>query len=146
MSFSNKQIVYLTNMIKFHIYPSQVMASEDVTEKIMMRYIRKRDADSIDNILLAMADRLSARGPEITQEMIEKNLTGLRKLLEFYLDKGKTLQPLPKLLDGNDIMKLLNIKPSPLLGEILEALHEAQLDGNVTCQSEAVNFVKNYKL
>ena len=146
MSFSNKQIVYLTNMIKFHIYPSQVVASEDVTEKIMMRYIRKRDADSIDNILLAMADRLSAKGPEITQEMIEKNLTGLRKLLEFYLDKGKTLQPLPKLLDGNDIMKLLNIKPSPLLGEILEALHEAQLDGNVTCQSEAVNFVKNYKL
>ena len=98
----------------------------------------------IDNIVLAKADRLSARGVDVTKEMIDANLNGLEKLLNFYLNKKDTLNPLPKLLDGREIMEILNIKQSPKLGEIIKNLHEAQLNGDITTKEEAIDFVSGF--
>ncbi len=144
MHFSKKQIEYLTQMIRLHIYPSSVIQAPNLCEKHYMRYIRKMGDNVIDNIILAKADRLSARGSAVTQEMIEDNLNGLDKMLNYYLSIRDTLKPLPKLLNGNDVMRILKIKPSPLLGEILDGLKEAQISGEINTEEEAVNFVKNY--
>ena len=146
LHFSNKQIEYISTMIKNHIYPSSVMSAPEISDKIMMRYIRKMENNSIDCIILAMADRLSARGPEITDEIVENNINSLYRLLNYYLSVKDTLKPLPKLLDGNDIMKILNITPSAKLGEVLNALHEAQLSGNVTNKEHAIEFIKSIKI
>ena len=143
LHFSNKQIDYISSMIKYHIYPSHVMTSPQITEKIMMRYVRKMDTNSIDAIILAQADRLSARGPEITDQIVERNITSLNMLLRFYLEARETLKLLPKLLSGNDVMQILNIKPSKRLGEIMDALHEAQISGDVITKEHAIEFVKN---
>ena len=142
LHFSNKQADYISSMIKYHIYPSHVMTSPQITEKIMMRYVRKMDKNSIDAVILAQADRLSARGPEITDEIVERNISSLNMLLRFYLEARETLKPLPKLLTGDEVMTLLNIKPSRKLGEIMNALHEAQISGDVTSKEHAVDFVK----
>ena len=144
LKFSKKQIEYISFMIKNHIYPSNVLAAPDLNEKVMMRYLRKMENDVIDNILLAKADRLSALGEDITDEIVKENLDGLDKLLNFYLEKRDTMKPLPKLLDGNEIMELKGIQPSPMLGEIVNALNEAQLNGDVVTKDDAVCFVKNY--
>ena len=120
------------------------MTSPDVNEKAMMRYVRKMEDNSIDEIVLSKADRLSARGPAITDGMVENNLNSLTRLQNFYLSVKDTLEPLPKLLDGREVMKLLNIKPSPRLGEIMDALHEAQLNGDITTKEHAVEFVKSF--
>ena len=145
LKFSKKQIEYISLMIKTHIYPSNVIAVPDLNEKIMMRYIRKMSDNVIDNIILAKADRLSAKGPDITEDIINTNINGLDNLLNFYLKEKDSLKPLPKLIDGFDIMKILNIKQSPLLGEVISALKEAQLNGEITSKEEAENFVKCYK-
>ena len=143
MHFSNRQTEYLSMMVKNHIYPSQVMCAQQITDKIMIRFVRKMDTNSIDNIILAMADRLSARGPEITGKIVEHNIKSLDMLLKFYLEMKDNLKPLPILLTGNDVMEILNIKPSPKLGKIMSALHEAQMSGGVTTKEQAVKFVQN---
>ena len=132
-------------MIKNHIYPSSVIIAPELNDKVKMRYIRKMGDNVIDNIILARADRLSALGADVTDEMIKNNLDGLETLLNFYLEKRETLEPLPKLLDGNEIMQILNIKPSPLLGKIVNALTEAQLNGDIVTKDDAVKFVLNTK-
>lgn len=142
--FSKKQIEYISCMIKNHIYPSSVLAAPDLNEKVMMRYIRKMGDNVIDNIILARADRLSAKGIDITEDMIQNNLNGLNKLLKFYLEKRKTLEPLPKIIDGTEIMNLLNIKPSAQLGQIIKALEEAQISGDVVSKTDAEIFVKKF--
>lgn len=141
--FSNKQIEYISFMIKNHIYPSSVISQEEITDKVMMRFVRKADTNAIDIITLAKADRLSARGPEITEQTVKKNIDGLNRLLDFYLEKRKTLKPLPKLLTGNEIMEILDIKPSEKLGEVIDSLHEAQLSGDISTKKEAIKFVKS---
>lgn len=140
--FSKKQINYVAKMVKYHIYPSHVICSPELNDKIYMRFVRKMEDDAIDIIILATADRLSARGPAITEEIVQKNITGLNKLLEYYLNIKDTLEPLPKLLSGEEIMKILKIAPSKELGNIIKALTEAQLSGDVLTIGDATAFIK----
>lgn len=146
MCFSNKQIEYITLMIKKHMYPTMVVQAPELTDKVMMRFVRKMEDDAIDNILIAQADRLSALGPEITDEIVKENISALNKLLQFYLKAQETLKPLPKLLNGNEVMKILNISPSPKLGQIVNALNEAQINGDIITKEDAISFVKNYPI
>lgn len=141
LKFSKKQIEYISDMIKYHIYPSHVISTEGLSEKVKLRYIRKMGSNVIDNIILAMSDRLSARGEAVTDEMVKNNISGLQELLRYYLDVRESLKPLPKLLSGEEIMSLTGLKPSKQLGDMVEKLKEAQFEGIVNTKEEAINFV-----
>lgn len=141
LKFSNKQTDYIKTLIKYHIYPSSLVSASDVNEKAYVRFYRKMNEHVIDVIILAMADRLSAQGVMVTKEMTANNINALKKLLYNYFEMQKELNPLPKLLDGRDIMELTNIKQGPELGKIINALKEAQIDGDVITRQDAVKFV-----
>ncbi|MBR1681195.1 HD domain-containing protein, partial [bacterium] len=144
LKFSKKQIEYISDMIKYHIYPSHVIATEYLSEKVKLRYIRKMNSNVIDKIILAMSDRLSARGEAVTEEMVKNNISGLQELLSFYLKIKDTLKPMPKLLSGNEIMDITGLKPSEQLGNLIEALHEEQFNGNITTKEQAIIFIKSF--
>lgn len=143
LKFSKKQIEYVKNLIKFHIYPSSMVSAPDVTEKAFLKFFRKAEGFVIDVIILAQADRLSARGEAITEEIVNKNISDLNSLLNKYFEIQKDLKPLEKLLDGTEIIKILNIKQGPYLGEIIKELYEAQISQEVTTKEDAVNFIRN---
>lgn len=145
LKFSKKQISYIQKIIKNHIYPAGVVTSDDATEKARLRFFRKMEDDVLDLIAIAYADRMSALGPDITKDMIEKNINGLNDLLQQYLQEKNKLAPLPKLLDGKEIMELLEISASPELGKIIEKLKEAQISSEVNTKEEAIEFVKQFK-
>lgn len=143
LKFSKKQIEYVKTLIKYHIYPSSLVSAQDVQDKAFLKFYRKMDGYVIDVIILAMADRLSARGVKVTDDIVNKNISNLTKLLNDYLEKYKNLKPLPKLLNGKEIMNILNIKQSPKLGAVINELKEAQISGNVNTKEEAIEFVTN---
>src|SRR5574344_212840 len=108
--FSKKQIEYIEKMVRWHIYPASVVSPEELNDKIFMRYIRKMGDNSIDTIILSKADRLSAKGPDITEKLIKRNISRLDQLLNYYLKIRERLKPLPKLLSGCEVMEILQIK------------------------------------
>lgn len=146
IKFSNKEIEYISKMVQFHIYPSALMKDENVTERAIIRFIRKIGDDTLDLLELARADRLSARGPAVSDEMVQVNLSNLEKLKEKYFEISPKLKEMPKLVDGNEIMQILNLKPSPKLKEIIDEIKELQLEGKINTKEDAINFLKNYKL
>lgn len=146
LCFSNKQIDYISYIIKKHMYPTAVVSAPEINEKIMMRYLRKSEDNAIDNILIAQADRLSARGPEITKEIVDENIKALDNLMNFCIEAQKNVKPLQKLLDGNEIMKILDLKPSPQLGKLITELKEAQISGDINTKEEAIRFIKSYPI
>ena len=75
--------------------------------------------------------------------MINDNINGLKNLLNEYKTQKESLKPLPKLLDGGEIMELLDIKPSQTLGNIIKQLKEAQMSLEVNTKEEAISFVKS---
>ncbi|MDO5307438.1 MAG: HD domain-containing protein [bacterium] len=140
--FSKKQIEYVSSMIKKHMYPSSVLCAPDLNDKVKMRYVRKMNENLIDNIIIAKSDRLSARGVEITDEMVKKNLDGLNALEEFYFSHKELLKPLPVLLNGNEIMEILKIPAGKELGLIIKNLKEAQINGDILTKEQAIDFIK----
>lgn len=143
LKFSNKQIKYIQKIIKYHLYPANVANLDISNEKAVLRFYRKMENEVIDLIAIAHADRLSARGPDITEEMVESNINGLKNLLNRYLELKNSIKPLPKLLSGNEIMAILNIKPSPELGQIIELLKEAQISSEVITKDDAIKYIKS---
>ncbi len=141
LKFSRKQIEFISKMVLHHIYPSSLMQQEDRTDKALIRFIRKLDPWVEEVIALARADRLSAQGPAITPEKIAQNLENLNELLEFYKKIKPRMVELPKLLNGIEIAELLSLKPGKALGEVVDMLHEAQLEGAVKTKEEAVEFL-----
>ncbi len=93
-------------------------------------YFKRKDLLPALPYLMA-ADRLSARG-------VEAEAWGV---LEAYREALK--EPLPErpLLSGEEVMALLGLKPGPLVGEALKALLEAQAEGSVKTQEEALRFL-----
>lgn len=53
-------------------------------------------------------------------------------------------QMLEPLLNGNEIMKEINLAPGPLVGNIRDALLKAQVAGEVTDRASAVAFIKKF--
>lgn len=141
LKFSTKQIQYITKMIKYHIYPSSLMNCED-NKKAYARFVKKMGKDALDVIKLAKADRLSARGEKVTDKMVENNLSHLEKLKNYYLEVESMAQNPKALLDGREVMEILNLKPSKKVGEILENLKIAQLSGEILTKEEAINYIK----
>ena len=139
--FSKKQIEYVSLMIKKHMYPSSVLCAPDLNDKVKMRYVRKMNENLIDNIIIAKSDRLSARGVEITDEIVKKNLDGLNALEEFYFSHKELLKPLPVLLNGNEIMEILKIPAGKELGLIIKNLKEAQINGDILTKEQAIDFI-----
>ena len=127
------------------MYPSAVVSAPDLNYKVKMRYVRKSEDNAPDYIIIAKADRLSALGPEITKQTVEDNINSLNDLLSYYFNEREKLEPLPKLLDGAEIMEILGIKPSPKLGKIINALQEAQISQDVITKAQAIEFIKNYE-
>jgi len=148
LKFSKNAIKYISRLIKYHMYPSQLLHEgvENLGEKAIMRMFRRIGEEMPDLILLGMADRFSTRGAEITEENIAKNIEGLYFLLEKYKEsQEEVVKKIPKLVDGNEVMELLGVPASPIVGKILKELHEAQISGDVNTREEALEFVKFFK-
>lgn len=147
MKFSKSQIKYVTTLVKNHIYPSQLAKmNEEANEKAIYRMFRKLENYTPDILLLAIADRLSAQGPAITKEITENNINSLLKYMSMYEEFLKNQKPIEKLLDGNEIAKILNISKDKNLGIIINKLQEAQLNQEVTSKNEAIEFIKKIKI
>ena len=130
-------------MVRYHIYPSSLIQCADCNDKkAFARFIRKLGDDVADIIELARADRLSAQGEAVTKEMTEVTLNHLNNLLNYYNEVKLKGADTKVLLDGNEIMKILNIKPSKTIGIILEQLKEAQISGEVNSKEHILSIKK----
>jgi hypothetical protein len=59
-------------------------------------------------------------------------------MLEAYFEKPQAMVEPPALLNGFDVMTELGLPPGPRLGEILEAVREAQAAGEVMDKAAAL--------
>lgn len=130
----------ITRLIAAHLRPGQLYHQGPPTDKAVHRFYRNIGEDTPELITLAFGDLGATRGPglEETRGALENSLRELLAGYPVFVDSQKKL---PKLLDGEQIMQLLGIKPGRLVGELLEELEEAQALEQVTDREEAERFV-----
>jgi poly(A) polymerase len=77
--------------------------------------------------------------------IVPKDLTAYVELKRLYKHQIAELKLMPKtLLTGNEVMKLLKLAPSKMVGEILEKVRHKQIEGEIRTKKEAKEFVKKY--
>ena len=120
---SNEIRAYVKKLIRWHLYPCQF--GPESPRKSVLKFYRRMGEDTLDVVLLALADRHSACGDWLSQEDFDKSHQAHLWLMENYVAEASVLQ-LPRLLSGHDVMQTLGVGPGPHLKEMLDALQEAQ--------------------
>ncbi len=149
LHLSNDEIHRIRLIIRNHMrvhFHSNRMESEGKTpsRKAIYRFFRDAGEAGVDLVLLALADTRATRGHTLTQETWTATLDICRILLENYWEKPEETVYPPRLLDGNEVMTEFDLKPGPRVGEVLEAIREAQATGKVGTREEALAFARDW--
>jgi tRNA nucleotidyltransferase/poly(A) polymerase len=149
LHLSNDEIHRLRLVIQHHMrihFHSNRLASEQKTpsRKAIYRFFRDAGEAGVDLALLALADTRATYAHTLTQDTWTAELDICRILLENYWENPMESISPPRLLDGNELMNEFELKPGPRVGEILEAIREAQATGKVSTREEALDFVREW--
>lgn len=121
LKFSNKQADKFYKLVRYH----QFTVNENQTDSAIRRFIRKVSKEYVPDMLdLRVGDRLGggARETSWRLEEFKKRLVEVQK-------QPFTVHDIK--ISGNDIMKELNLKPGPKVGEILKQLYKEVVEGKV---------------
>ena len=149
LKFSNQITDTLSKLVRYHLRPFQLSQGDaQITERALYRFFRDVGNDTLLLLMLAFSDLHATLGPKITKDDV---LNG-EKLLLFLFDEYKKYEhrevekaKKPKLLDGNEIMKITGLKPSRELGDLIKELDELIAIGEIKTKEEAVEWVKKLK-
>ena len=114
LKFSNKDIERVTNLVKNHMFYYDV---GEVTESSVRRLIKKVGEENLKDLIdVRIGDRLGSG--------VAKAKPYRLRHLEYMMDKVRHDPISVKMLkiNGNDLIQLLQIQPSPKIGTILDCL------------------------
>ena len=136
--------VIVRNHMRFHFFADRLMKENQTpSRKAIYRYFRDSGKAGIDLILLALADVRGTQGTSLTIDTWTAYLDIARILLENYWEKPEEVINPPRLADGNDLMKELQLAPGPLIGQLLEHIRENQAVGKIETKEQALAFARD---
>jgi len=142
LRFSAKEVKLVEAEIRHHLRPGQMSHDGLPTHRAIYRYFRDTGEAGIDILFLSLADHLATRGPQLNLGEWQ----GHNQVVEYVLVQRfqeESLVTPPKLVDGHDLMNIFGLSPGPRIGNLLEALREAQAIGRVASREEALSFINS---
>lgn len=151
LRFSNKGIDYISTLIQHHLRPTQMSHGDTMpTDKAIYRYYRDLKEFSVDILYLNVADYLAAKGPQINDiEDWTRHCELIGHIFTHKLSESIGVSKLDRLVDGHMVIKELGIEQGPIVGHILESIHEAQAAGEVKDVKDAMALARvlvNWKI
>jgi len=120
LKFANNDIEKTTILIKNHMFYYNV---DEVTAASVRRLIARTGEENLKDLIdLRVADRLGSGVPKAKPYKL-RHLEYMMKKVKFDAISVKMLK-----INGNDLMKILKIKPSPKIGAILDVLLSEVID------------------
>ena len=142
LRLSNEEAARLTTIVRHHMRPLWLHNSGLASKRAVYRFWRDTGRAGIDICLLALADYLATYGPTVDSREWAHYLDHVRRLLESYLDHYDTEVAPPALITGHDLLQHLHLKPGPLVGELIEKISEAQVEGRISTREEALDLAR----
>ena len=149
LNLSNDEIerlkIIIENHMRFHFFTSRMEGEkEEPSRKAIYRFFRDAGEGGVDLVLLGLADLRGTRAHTLTQESWTAALDVARILLENYWEKPEETVAPPRLINGLDVMNEYHLEAGPLIGQLLDAIREAQATGNVSTREEALAFGRGW--
>jgi hypothetical protein len=142
LRFSQVEVRLAETIVCNHMRPLLLAEQEAVSSRAVYRFFRDTGEAGVDVLLHSLADHratyVSGDGTHQWERLVA--LTA-RMLADFWQNKAERVDP-PALTDGYDLMREFGLHPGPQVGELLEAIREAQVSGRVRTRDEALDLVR----
>lgn len=167
LHYSRADMRLICAMIAEHLRPSNLASNDVITDRGAYHFFRDLGDAALPLLLLCWSDytsyvtdaqirRILPRSGERMMSLKRakktanigktlRHLQVLSLLLKKYFEQPKKIKP-TQLINGREIMQALNIKPGPQVGELLEKVADAQVDGKVVTKEDALAFLKSLPL
>ena len=123
---------YVQKMVDLHMRPIAI-ADDEVTDSAVRRLMNDAGDDIDDLMTLCEAD-ITSKNAQRKQHFLDNFRLVRAKLADLKeRDYKRLLQPC---IDGNEIMEIFHIKPSPQVGVLKKTLKDAVLDNKVPNERE----------
>lgn len=143
LKFSNDEIVRVKTILLNHLRPI-LLTQNGTSNRAIYRFFRDTGDIGVDVAVHSWCDQRATYGADSqAKELAELDAVIGRLLDRFYHARETVISP-PPLLNGSDIMTLLQIPAGPRIGTLVEALREAQATGLVSTRDEAMEFIKKF--
>jgi poly(A) polymerase len=142
---STAEKFYIDRIIGGHMRPLylvQEIINQTLTRRALIRLVREAGEELNGIFLLALADSLAARGKEKPEEIENRLMEVWRKALFTRDEIVRPWEETSPLISGRDLIDL-GLKPGPIFKTLLSEVREAQWEGKVSNQVEALAWVKS---
>ena len=118
LKFSRKEIDKIVTLVRWHMFAYQ----PEMTDAAIRRLIRKVGKENIsDLVLLRIADRKGSGAKTTSWRFME-----LQKRIGEQLFEPMEINDI--VVNGLDVMEVLNVKPGPIIGKVLKELFDEVLE------------------
>jgi len=147
LALSNDEIerldVLIRNHMRIHNQSNRLVREQkEPSRRAIYRFFRDTGEAGVDLVLLGLADCRATYEQTLPQDIWAAYLDDCRLLLENWWEKPEESVAPPPLVNGGDLMKALELPPGPLVGELLEAVREAQATGKISTRAQAVELAR----
>jgi len=140
LRFSNEEIKLVTTVVRHHLRPGQMSPDWRPSRRAIYRYFRDTGDAGVDILFLSLADHLATRGPHLDSAQWREHAKMVQYVLTNWFEQETFIAP-PKLVDGHDLINIFNISPGPRIGQLLDAVREAQAAGELTTREAALSYI-----
>ena len=142
LKMSRQNRLYVTFIVQEHLRPLFLFDAEQrgsLTSRGIVRFARKYQDDIIGLVIHSVADQRAKGGAR------DESLRGLTKffqgMLSLYFYDLRPKMTAQRLVTGHDLIKHFNLKPSELVGRLLDRVEEGRLSGQIETKKEAIELV-----
>ncbi|MCL7486670.1 MAG: HD domain-containing protein [Desulfobulbaceae bacterium] len=147
LKWSGSDTRKITGLVALHMRPfhlGNVRRKGALSLKACLRLVRLAGPDLPGLFLLSMADAMAGLG-EGRPEAVEQEVASLfARMEDVYREHVAPVRSGPPLLTGRHLIDELHLAPGPVFREILDAVEEAHMEGEVTTKQEALQFVRTF--
>jgi tRNA nucleotidyltransferase/poly(A) polymerase len=123
-----------------HMHLVHLTAETSRTRRSVLHFFRKYGEDYRALLLLFAADTRATAGPKMTPERVRLIRDGVEEMLRLYEEDLRPRLQAPPLLTGRDLMGHFGLEEGPIIGELLDRLEEARLEGRLRDREEALEY------
>lgn len=143
LRFSNDEIESATTIIRHHLRPI-LLAQTGASDRAVHRFFRDAGDVGIDVAVHAWCDQRATYGDPMPPEANSALQAVISRMLDRYYHAHAQVIAPPAMVDGNDLLRELNLSPGPQIGKLLQAIREAQAVGEVTSRDQALEFAGRF--
>lgn len=142
LKFSKRESKLLRLLVEWHMQSLFLYKDYPSSARSVLRFFHNLGEETPACLLLSLADVSSSRISTGRDDLAQMYQNYILELLAWYFKEKELLLNFSPLLTGNDICRIFELEPSPLIGRLKESLLEAQMVGKVKTRQGALDYLK----